>query len=338
MYTKTTNEAFNQFDAQLNLDQRERERAQKRHQEITDCLVKAEIAVSTFLQGSFARKTMRKPLKDVDMVILLAEVYRQLWFGTGVGGPNSAMAAIREAVAAQWPDASFDVDARPAHALQVAFADLPFTFDLVPAFDDTSGGEDVFIADRDLDRWEASNTRTLRRVVSERNLATGGALVHQVRMAKAFKGNEPTLEKMCGLVIESLCWASILVKMPHAAAMVAVFDHAAAAVLGTVLDPTGVDDLAVEWTPTQRAAYSQVFANAAARGREALRLAADGEHEGAIEIWYTVLGEPFPMPKPQTATQALSALAGGSVTSTGRAVTSRRGAQPNRPARSWRTR
>jgi hypothetical protein len=338
MAPRTTTGAFDEFDAALNLDPREREQAERRHHDVTDCLIAAGIAASTFLQGSFARKTMPKPLKDVDMVIILAEVYRALWFGAGRGGPAAAMTAIRSAVAARWPEARFDVDARPAHALQVTFPGLAFTFDLVPAFDDTAGGEDVFIADRDLDRWERSNTRTLRRVVAERNQATGGALVHQVRMGKAFKGNEPVLEKVCGLVIESLCYAAITKKVPHATAVVAVFEHAATAVMGTVPDPTGVDDLAADWTPTQRGAYSQVFATAAARGREALALAADGEHQGAIEVWFAVLGEPFPAPTAQTAAQALSALAAGSITSTGRAVTSQRGAQPNRPGRSWRTR
>lgn len=338
MAPRTTAEAFDEFDAALNLDPRERDQAQRRHQEITEVLTAAGLAKSTFLQGSFARKTMPKPLKDVDMVVVLAEVYRRRWFVSGRGGPAAAMAAIREAVAAHWPDARFDVDKQPAHALQVTFPDCTFTVDLVPAFDDPDGGEVVFIADRDLDRWEWSNTRTLRRVISERNLATAGAFVHQVRMGKAFKSNQPTLEKLCGLVIESLWYGEITKKMPHATAMVTALTHAATAVLGEVRDPTGVDDLAKEWTPGERYVFSQTFAMAAKRGREALALAADGEHQGAIEIWFALFGEPFPAPSTQTAAQALSALGAGSITSTGRAVTSQRGAQANRPARSWRTR
>ena len=337
MAPRTTAEAFDEFDAALNLDRGERDQARRRHQEITEVLTMAGIAKSTFLQGSFARKTMPKPLKDIDMVIVLAEVYRALWFGPGRGGPAAAMATIRAAVARRWPEARFDVDGRSAHALQVVFPDCTFTFDLVPAFDDEDGGEDVFIADRDLDRWERSNTRTLRRLVTERNLATTGAFVHQVRMGKAFKANQPGLAKLCGLVIESLWYAAISKKKQHPGAMVTAFEHAATAVLGPVLDPTGVDDLAADWTPGERHAYSQVFATAAKRGREALALTADGEHQAAIEIWFMLFGEPFPAPSTQTAAQALAALGAGSITSTGRAVTSHRGAQPNRPTRSWRT-
>ncbi|MEV4086335.1 hypothetical protein ACGFJC_53960 [Nonomuraea fuscirosea] len=330
--------AFGIFDTALNLDPAVRDKAMQRHQEITEVLTRADIAASTFLQGSFARKTMLKPLKDVDMVIVLSEEFRKAWFGAGKGGPAAAMARLRREIEKHWPDSRFDVDDKPAHALQVTFPDCVFTVDLVPAFADINGSEDVFIADRELDRWERSNTRTLRRVVAERNKATGGSFVHQVRMGKSFKGGKPELEGLCGLVIESLCYAAITKRMAHPAAMVAFFEHAATAVMGKVLDPTGVDDLAEEWTPSERTIYSKALATAAARGREALSLAADGEHQAAIEIWHSVFGEPFPAPSAQTATQALSALTAGSITSTGRAVSSQRGAQPNRPARSWRTR
>lgn len=60
--------AFGIFDTELNLDPTERDKAMRRHQEITEVLTAAGVAASTFLQGSFARKTMPKPLKDVDMV------------------------------------------------------------------------------------------------------------------------------------------------------------------------------------------------------------------------------------------------------------------------------
>jgi len=330
--------AFDEFDENLNLDPQERRKAQTRHQEITDCLTDAGIAASTFLQGSFARKTMRKPLKDVDMVILLAEVHRPAWGGDGVGGPAAAMAAIQIAVTARFPGARFDVEDTPAHALQVSFPDCTFTFDLVPAFADPDGGEDIFIADRELDQWEWSNTRTLNRVISQHNQATLGVFVHQVRMGKEYKANEPLLNELCGLAVESLAYAVIIKKMPHDRALLTFFAHSATAVLGKVLDPTGVDDLAAEWTSAQRATYSQAFNRAADRAREAVTLAADGEHAAAIDIWHSLLGEAFPEPAAQTSAQALTGLVGGSITSTGRAVTSQRAVQPNRPGRSWRSR
>jgi hypothetical protein len=93
---------------------------------------------------------------------------------------------------------------------------------------------------------------------------------------------------------KSLWYAAITKKMPYGTAMVIALAHAATAVLGEVRDPTGVDDVAKDWTPAERYAFSATFAIAAKRGQEALKLAADGEHHGAIEIWFALFGEPFP--------------------------------------------
>src|SRR5262245_16970952 len=115
-------------------------------------------------------------------------------------------------------------------------------------------------------------------------------------------------------------------------------EGAATAVYGKVLDPTGVDDLAAEWSPGQRATFSQAFTGGAARAREAAALADDGEHDAAIELRHSVLGDAFPQPEPQTSAAALQALAGGSITAAGRVVRSQRATQTNRPGRAWRTR
>lgn len=331
---KTVNAAFSQFEEALNLNPAERKAAQDRHRQISDVLSEAGLAVTTFLQGSFARKTMLKPLKDVDMVIVLpyavaAELQRP-------GGPEYAMTLLRAAVSEAFPDATFDPDGPHAHALQVVFPDCTFTFDLVPAYADPDGGEDVFIADRDRDCWERSNTRRLNRVVSERNKATDGRFVHQVRQLKSFKTDHPVLDETAGLPWEGLAHDVITRKVPHQQAVADTLQHAAAALTGPVYDPTGVDDLTVEWTHKERAAYVAAAEDASRKADEARRLEADGEHDAAIELWHEVLGDPFPEAPTQNADDALSALAAGSITSTGRAASSRRGNQPVRPGRAWR--
>jgi hypothetical protein len=338
MGEQTTKQVFEAFDEELSLDPVERDDAIERHHQITDVLDAAGLIATTFLQGSFARKTMRKPLKDVDMVIVIHDDYRDQWFGAGKGGPAAAMAAFEEAVLDKWPDARFDVDKQPAKALQVTFTDCKFTFDLVPSFEDHDSEDDVFIGNREDDGWERSNTRTLRNIITDRNQATKGVFVHQVRMAKACKDNITALKEIPSLAIESFCYTAITRKQPHAEALAAYFAHAADAVLKPVFDPTGVDELSADWTEADRHGYGTALAKAADQAAEAIGLAADGDHDAAVEIWHAVLGDPFPEPTPQTTEQALAALAGGSITSSGRAVTSQRGVESNRPARSWRTR
>jgi hypothetical protein len=328
----TVSQAFQTFDDNLKLEPLEARKARSRRDDITAILIAAGVAASTFGQGSFARKTMRKPLKDVDLVIVLNESLRALLFWMP-GGAQRAMDLIRAAVAVKYPSARFDVTASAAHALQVTFDDCPFTFDLVPAFD-VADSEDVDIADRERDAWDRENTRTLTRLVAERNQATGGVFVHQVRMGKSLKNQVPELD-MCSLAIESLCYAVITERIPPDQAMFAVFLHAATAVYGPVLDPTGRDDLSTEWTQQQRHAYAQVFTSAARKGGEAVRLHQAGDHTAAIELWHSVFGDDFPAVPVQSVSQALTGLAAGSVTIAGRAVPSRIGGQTMRPTRSW---
>lgn len=329
----TVTGAFNLYDATLNLDKSERARAQKRHQDITALLVASGIVALTFLQGSFARKTMRKPLKDVDMVVVMVERLRAEL--ERPGGPARAMALLRDAVAAAYPSARFDADGPSAHALQVTFPDLPFTFDLVPAL--AADGEIVHIADRDEDRWEWSNARTLNRVVSERNVATDGQWVHQVRMGKALKDRYDDLD-LCGLAFEALAHDSIFVIKPHDVALADLLRHASTAVLGKILEPTGVEDLTEEWDDDQRRRYADRFTSLPRRADEAIRLREDGQEAAAVDVWRSVFGDDFPAAPPQSASDALAALAAGGITSTGRAVTTPRAHQPSRPGRSWRAR
>jgi predicted nucleotidyltransferase len=65
-------EAFVDFDEELKLDPTERTAAQRLHNEITELLIRAGVIVFTFLQGSFARKTMLAPLRDIDKIVIMA--------------------------------------------------------------------------------------------------------------------------------------------------------------------------------------------------------------------------------------------------------------------------
>lgn len=328
--------AFDEFDKAISLNPIERARAMLRHQKITDLLVAEHVAADTFLQGSFARKTMRRPLKDVDVVVLLPPVLAAEYFSQD--GARRVHEIFKPVLVRAFGEhISFDVTASAGKALQLCFDDVEFTVDLVAAFADPSGSELVYIADRHEGAWEASNTRTLKRVVAERNQVTGGRFVHQVRMVKEFKAQYRELEDLCGLAAESLTFGAVRAQMSHARSVAATLRYAAAAVLGPVLDPTGVDDLSVKWSDAQRRAYSSVFVRGSNRAEEALTLEGDARFSAAIDVWASLLGEDFPKPAVQSEEDAIKGLVGGSITSTGRTTTSRHGAEPARPTRSWRS-
>lgn len=337
---KSVTAAFDQFDIAISLNPVERARATLRHQKIEAALIDAGLAVSTFLQGSFARKTMRRPLKDVDVVVVLPpSLITEYFTPDGARRVHEMFKPVLLELFGQ--HIRFDVSASAGKALQLCFDDVEFTVDLVTAFAafaDPVGSELVYIADRHEGAWEESNTRTLKRVVAERNKDTQGKFVHQVRMVKEFKAQHPELEDLCGLAVESLTFGAVRVQMSHARAVATTLRSAAEAVLGPVLDPTGVDDLSVKWSDTQRRTYSTVFARGADRAEEALRLEGDARFTAAIDVWSSLLGEDFPAPPPQTESDAVSRLVAGSITSTGRATSSTTGIERIRPTRAWRSR
>ena len=325
--------AFNAYDESLNLDPTERRRAQARHHEIRQVLGDAGLIAGSFLQGSFARKTMLKPLKDVDIVCLIAEQYRDQLMGTG--GPRKALEMFHDAVAAKWPEAGFDEEEPPAgKALRVSFPDCEFTVDLVDAFDTDT--ELVLIGDRDDDEWKPSTTRKLIRLVATRNQATDGLFVHQVRILKTLKHQHAEFKDLAGIVFESVAYSVVLAALPHKEAVTVVLEHAAIACAGPIYDPAQENDLTEEWTPEQRAGIIRTFKSLAERARRALELESADDSDAALDLWHSIFGEEFPAPDIRSPKDVMSAWGFGSITETGRPTTTTAGSHRVPPGRGWR--
>lgn len=108
--TTSTTDAFDEFDENLKLDPFERASAELVHRNITALLQAKRLIVSAFLQGSFARKTMIAPLRDIDKVVILHPDQRSL-------GPERVTDRIEAVLRAAYPTATFE---RTRHSLQIA--------------------------------------------------------------------------------------------------------------------------------------------------------------------------------------------------------------------------
>ena len=329
---RTVDGSFAKLDENLNLHPIVRLRAQNLHNAIRDELTKAGLIAGSFLQGSFARKTMLKPLKDVDVVCLLTDnLWEQL---CGPDGPGRAMESFKAPISKRWPDVQFDVGDEPAgKALRLTFPGVDFTIDLVPAFD--QDGDYVLIGDRFEGTWTPSNTRIQLKKVSDRNQATGGRFVHQVREMKELTGHHGELEFVSGIVVESLAYAVIGRKELDKDAVAAVLEYAKDAVKGPVIEPAGDDDVTAKWTTEERETAVRVYTRAAHKAAEALGLERAGDMEAAIDVWHSLFGDAYPLAPHRSVQNALTALAAGSVTSTGRPSTTRAAKQVAAPGRSW---
>jgi hypothetical protein len=329
---RTVDSSFAKLDENLNLDPSVRLEAQNIHNTIREDLTKAGLIAGSFLQGSFARKTMLKPLKDIDIVCLLPAYMWELL--RGPDGPGKAMESFKAPIVDRWPDVQFDVGDEPAgKALRVTLQDVDFTIDLVPAFD--TDNDYVFIGDRFEGTWTPSNTRIQLKKVSDRNQATDGRFVHQVREVKALTKHYEELEFVSGIVVESLAFAVIGTKMLDKDAVAAVLEYAKDAVWGPVIEPAGDDDVTIKWTAEERETTARVYGEASRKAAEALRLERDGDVDGAIGVWHSLFGDAFPAAPDRPVLDVMTALAAGSVTSAGRPSTTTAARQAAAPGRSW---
>lgn len=329
---RTVDNSFTQLDENLNLDPFVRQKAQTLHNTIRDDLTKDGLIAGSFLQGSFARKTMLKPLKDVDIVCLLPAYMWELL--RGPDGPGKAMESFKAPIVDRFPDVQFDVGDEPAgKALRLTLAGVDFTIDLVPAFD--TDNDYVLIGERFEGTWEPSNTRIQLKRVSDRNQATDGRFVHQVREVKALTKHHEELDFVSGIVVESIAFAVIGRKMLDKDAAAGVLEYAKNAVKGPVLEPAGEDDVTAKWTGEERETAARVYAEASRKAAEALRLERAGDTDTAISVWHSLFGAAFPDAPTRPVLDVMTAFAAGSVSSAGRPSTTTAGQQAAAPGRSW---
>lgn len=326
MPNTTTHQAFKALDENLKLDPHERDRAVRLHNAITDLLLAAGIIVSAFLQGSFRRKTMLAPLRDVDKVVVLAPRMAGL-------SHDEVMDCLEQAIVAAYPDVTFE---RGCHALQVDFGPTSFYFDTVPARETDTDDDDVLIANRDSGAWDRSNTRELIRVVAERNAATEERFIHQVRMGKQvikhlLDGIVP------GLHVESWAYIAVVGPLEYDEAVARILEAGSRLLGGRYTDPTGRDEISARLKPDVIGKAKPVLADAARCARQARFLTDSGDHNEAIRIWHDLFGDCFPKPLPQDDAEALRrSFLRGVVTSSGTVSTSRSGGQASQAVRPWR--
>ena len=327
---------FRALDEALKLDPEVHAQARGVRAVLEGILRTAGLLEAALLQGSYGRKTMRRPLKDVDLVVVLPA--RLAHLRTTSGMSQWAMDEFRKAieVAGLLPGVRFDVDKAPAHALQLTIPGLDFTVDLVPAFETEEPDQGwLYIADREKDLWsKRSDVRRLRDRVAARNKDCGGVWVNQVRQAKHSLDLDQDVNKLVfGLLVESLAYDVITKKVTPQEAMLGIFT-AGAQQLNEPYSGLAQDDLTAKWTYAERTQVLRFFEQNRRRAAEAIRLERAGDTVGAIRVWHEVFGELFPVPDVSFAERLKTvSLIGGSVTPEGRLSTALGNVRPYRP---WR--
>jgi hypothetical protein len=292
---------------------------------MSDHLVEAGVATRTRLQGSLARSTMEPPLHDIDKVIELSPgLVDEL---AGPDGPESAIVLIRNTLAPYLPGAFFEVK---KHALGIRLANEPFDFDAVPAFATAGDDKWIRIADTKSREWKPSNTYDLIDAIASRNQICVGRFVHQGpddqadRQSRSGRPPRPSHR-------------DVLLRSDHRHDRLSRSHRRGAGQRRQppghhYCEPTGVDRISDRLDPWIKLTAEQTLGGLALRAADAVRLADEGDEEGAAHIWADLFGDDcFPRPSADEKGFLSKLWAGATATTAAAAV-----ARPTPPTRAWR--
>lgn len=177
----TVAEAFDKFRSNLEPTNSEVDDASRRHQKIRSQIA-AELSVAdSFLTGSYARHTAVRPLKDVDIMIVLAEdendYLRQ--------NPQCVLNRICEILEPHYPNRvhpqSRSVTVEFGINIVDDISDKVVAIDVVPAFPESTNYQ---IPDTHSGTWILTNPKEHQRIATDCNAALNGHWIPLVKMAK----------------------------------------------------------------------------------------------------------------------------------------------------------
>lgn len=189
----TVAEAFEKFRSNLEPTKSEIDDASRRQKAIRD-QVGAGIAVDdSFLTGSYARHTAVRPLKDVDIMVVLSDSERSYLDEA----PVNVIQRIADLLEIHYPN-RVTVQASSVmveFGIQVVddISDKVVSVDVVPAFVD---GEVYTIPDSRLGTWISTNPKVHKQLATSCNADLSGHWVPMVKMVK--KANSHAGESRSG--------------------------------------------------------------------------------------------------------------------------------------------
>ena len=290
----TVNEAFWKFRTRLETTDSEDATASRRQQRLRKQLDAAFSITEDFLTGSYRRETKTKPLRDVDIMIVLSDTsYLDLH-------PREILEAIREVLAAYYGADRVCTDRR---AVRVDFGAVHvdeldgevISFDVVPAFQD---GDRYLIPDDVLGEWVPTNPKVHAELATAANKAFSGQWKPLVKMIKRWNQTagspvDPSfLIEVMALDLLDAPWSG-----QHSYEIRQFFASAADRIADRWPDPAhvgpDVSDV-LDGDPAKMARARAALRSAEATATRAIQVERQGRTGEALEIWRSLFGESFP--------------------------------------------
>lgn len=297
----TLDEAFRKFKSRLELNDREQNNASARQNEVRAYLDTKFAIANSFLTGSYARHTKTKPLKDIDIFIVLKESERHYRNEAPSIVIEDFHAALVEkygkgAVRKQGRSVSVDfgvvVDAEDNTDYRIV------SVDVVPAF---PAGDNYEIPDTGTGKWIKTNPKIHAEKATAAHQAFSNEWKGLVRMVKYWNNNKrhgadkPVKPSFLVEVMALEClhggWQG---RFDYE--LQALFSTLADRILATWPDPAGlgppVSD-GMDQARKQRARDLLLTASRDASG--AINLARQGRNGDALRAWRELFGPKFPL-------------------------------------------
>ena len=288
----TVPEAFDKFKSRLEISASEQADAGRRQQKIRDQVREGLAVDSDFLTGSYARHTKTKPLKDVDIFVVLKDSEADYLDQA----PDVILDRFIEILSPHYPgraskgNRSVTVDfgvSRATHEQVVSF-------DVVPAFAD---GDAYTIPDRRQGGWIKTNPRIHAEKATAANEAFAKQWTPVVKMAKKWNDHHDKPVKP-SFLLEVM--ALELVAPPWGGSypreLRQFFASAAASLDEEWPDPAGLGPAVsgrLAEDPWQRDQARRALQEAEAACTEALRFEQTGRTGAALDAWQGLFGQRF---------------------------------------------
>ncbi|HEY1774013.1 MAG TPA: CBASS oligonucleotide cyclase [Gammaproteobacteria bacterium] len=289
----TTNAAFEKFKSRLELSETEKQDASRREKDVRRVVDASFDVERDFLAGSYGRHTKTKPLKDVDIFVVLGEKEKHR-------RNKPAIATLDDLEDCLVKEYGRDAVTPGRRCITVEFEkemyaeDTPekvLSVDVIPAFE---SGSDYEIPDRDKKGWIKTNPEVHADKATAKNKSLDGKWKPLVKMAKSWNRYNGKPIKP-SFLIEVM--ALDLLNGPFTTydeELRSFFAAAQGAIEKTWPDPAGLGPaVSDQMTPELVEKAKTALAEAERKAARAARATSQGRQGEALDLWQEILGPHF---------------------------------------------
>jgi hypothetical protein len=281
-------DAFAKLKSKLEITDTEAQLASTRQKLIRKHLDKHWEIADGFLTGSYSRETKTKPLKDVDIFVVLDSSGRQAHFEKE--DPSNILAETARILRLYWDHVTID-----RMAAVVSYGDDVASFEVVPAFEHKRDG--YRIPDTLKGEWISTDPNIHHDLSTAKNTSCAGKYVPLVKMVKG--ANQELSDPVePSFLVEVMALDIVQEPFGRYQDEVSWFLATAADRLSEDWDdPAGLGPpVNAEMSKSKQLAAEQALRSAAEIAQRAVWLEDDGQERAAVEEWRRLFDWRMPRP------------------------------------------